>query len=80
MKDSKIEEPKKPQKLKTQALQGSDSTETSEQARKEKKKKDRKYCERKPQDSTPAIGINSTNTSKGHSSGSGKSQAQKDLS
>ena len=80
MKDPRVEEPKKPQESKASAPQRSDSTETSEQARKEKKKKDRRYCGRKPQDSTPATGVNSTNTSGGHSSGSGRSQPQKDLS
>ena len=80
MKDPRVEEPKKPKESKAPSPQRSDSTETSEQARKEKKKKDRRYCGRKPQDSTPATGVNSTNTSGGHSSGSGRSQPQKDLS
>ena len=73
MKDPRVEEPKKPKESKALAPQHSDSTETSKQAWKEKKKKDRKYCGQKLQDSTPAIGINSTNTLRGHLSGSRRS-------
>ena len=62
IKEPRVEEPKKPKELKAPALQRSDSTQTFEQAQKEKKKKDRKYCRRKSQDSTPATGVNSTNT------------------
>ena len=80
MKDPRVKEPMKPKESKVPAPQRSDSIKTSEQAWKEKKKKDSKYYGRKPQDSTLATGVNSTNTSGGYSSDSGRFQPQKDFS
>ena len=80
MKDPRVEKPKKPQESKASALQRSDSAKTSEQARKKKKKKDKQHWGQKPQNSAPATRVNSTTTSVGHLSASGRSQPQKDLS
>ena len=67
----------KPQKSKTQALQRSENADTSKdkawkdrKKRKRRDKQDRQHLEQAQEGSTPAIGVNATNTLGGHSSGS----------
>ena len=80
IKDPRVEELKKLEESKAPAAQRSNNIKTSEQAQKRKKKKDRRYYGQKLQDSTPATGVNLTNTLGGDSSGSERSQPQKNLS
>ena len=80
MKDPRVKEPKpKSQEQKASAFQRSDSAETSEQAWTEKRKSHNQ--ERRPQDTTPATEVNTTNTLGGPSNGGegGGGRFQKDL-
>ena len=66
MKDPKVEEPKsKPLESKSSASPRTKQPDSSEKARKEKKKKWQKERRDKKRDSTPATGVNTTDTAGG---------------